>query len=133
MTEGRRGFVNDADARENFLDAIEDNKVDIDGSNAAVETSGYGVTMCVCEAGKDDIYLVSEQNPPASGDLPMEVGVKSPITAILPFLRDEVLFKGYGTRANNLSMFCRDNYTDNLGLLKVHDTVIVRLEAKHYG
>jgi hypothetical protein len=121
MTEGQRGFVNDADARENFLDAIE------------VETSGYGVTMCVCEAGKDDIYLVSEQNPPASGDLPMEVGVKSPIAAILPFLRDEVLFKGYGTRANNLSMFCRDNYTDNLGLLKVHDTVVVRLEAKHYG
>jgi hypothetical protein len=122
----------DTEARDDFLDAINDDKAKVDGNDTAFEMSVVGVTMRYSTPDAGDVIDTSQQNPPASKKMPMEVGVKSPIAALLPFLRDEVLVKGHDTRANNLSMFCRDHDADNIPLLKYHETIIVGLKAKHY-
>jgi hypothetical protein len=43
MTARRREKLSDREARESFLDAIKENRMDVDGANAAVEARGSGV------------------------------------------------------------------------------------------
>lgn len=123
----------DADRQqENFVLAMDKNRTNVDGMHTAIETSSFGVIMRFGPPDEGQSHI-SRRNPPAPEDMPMEVGVQSPIAALLPFLRNEVLAKGYGKRANHLSMFCRNRDPNMIPLLRHQETVIVRLEAEHYG
>ncbi|KAH5247014.1 hypothetical protein HBI72_171460 [Parastagonospora nodorum] len=92
----------------------------------------YGVTMREAPP-HPGMIRYSWYNRPAKEEVAMQVGARSAVPALLPFLKDEVLEKGYGERANSLSVFVHNNDPGTIPLLELSSTKIVRVEAMHYG
>jgi hypothetical protein len=119
--------------RTRFLEDIIQNRTGEEiGTDQDVRDGSYGVTLRFGPPDRGRIYY-SEDNPPVPEDRPLEVGAQSVLKALLPFKPDEVLKSGYGGHANTLAFFIRNNNPSKVPLLRHADTVLVRLEAKHYG
>ncbi|KAF2029808.1 hypothetical protein EK21DRAFT_66837 [Setomelanomma holmii] len=118
----------------NFLNGIISNRI-ADGmaDEPVVRDNSYGVTVRFSPPERGPIYY-SIDNPPCRADRPIEVGAKSGMEPLLPFKADRVLKGGFGERCNALAQFMRDFDSSKIPLLRhADDTIVVRVEAKHYG
>jgi hypothetical protein len=102
------------------------------GGAQSGRNDSYGVTIRFGPPDRGRIYY-AEDNPPVPADRPLEVGAQCVLKPLLPLKRDMVLKRSYGTHANTLAYFIRNNHPEKVPLLCESETVLVRLEAKHYG
>jgi hypothetical protein len=116
-----------------FLESIILNRMGEDvGDARSGRNNSYGVTIRFGPLDRGRVYY-AEDNPPVPEDRPLEVGAQCVLKPLLPLKRDGVLKRGYGDHANRLAYFIRNNQPEKIPLLRYADTVLVRLEAQHYG
>ena len=84
----------------------------------------------------------SEENPPLAEDRPLIIGAQSQIKWLLPFLPDEVLRAGCPDEivqegikdvGPSLALYVKGPNASKVTLLEGTKSMLVRVEAKHYG
>ncbi|KAH7069680.1 hypothetical protein BKA63DRAFT_535860 [Paraphoma chrysanthemicola] len=119
--------------RLDFLQEIIVNRTQqVTGYEQAVRDNSYGVTVRIAPPGRGAIYY-SIPNPPCLQERPFEIGAQSALELFVPFKRDTVLKRAFAERCNAMAYFFRDCDASRIPLLQHADTILVRLEAKHYG
>lgn len=117
-----------------FVESIINNRGEEEiGDDEVVRDNSYAVVLRESPPDRGGQIRYSERNRPAPEDRPLEVGAKSALKPLLPFMTDEVLRKGYGVRINCLSAFMRGFHPEKIPLLRHAPTEIIRVEAYHYG
>tara|TARA_R110002003_G_scaffold3_13_gene67 strand:+ start:12865 stop:13584 length:720 start_codon:yes stop_codon:yes gene_type:complete len=126
-------YPRESQKRMEFLQEIIQNRVQDDVVNEqVVRDNSYGVTVRFSPPDRGAIYY-SIDNPPCPEERPFEVGTQSAMEPLVPFKRDEVLRKGYAQRCHTIAYFIQALDPSKVPLLRHADTILVRLEAKHYG
>ncbi|KAF2825298.1 hypothetical protein CC86DRAFT_258781, partial [Ophiobolus disseminans] len=117
---------NHDEKRKRFLESIIENR-----KSSSAEHS-YGVAVRYSPPDQGQIFY-SLLNPPPTQGKPFEVGAQSALEPLLPFKRDKVIKRGYGERCNSLTFYMREFDPSRVPLLQKSDTILVRIEAKHFG
>jgi hypothetical protein len=116
-----------------LLESVVNNRADEEmGNERFREDFKYGVTMRFGPPDYGRIF-VAEDNSPALKNQPLEVGAQCMFKPLLPLKPDGVLKSSYGKHANTLAFFMRNNDPGKVPLLQNAETVLVRVEAQHYG
>ncbi|KAJ4377959.1 hypothetical protein N0V83_000789 [Neocucurbitaria cava] len=103
--------------------------------NLVSNKQGYGITLRFSEPPPAGKIFYSEMNPPCreSSGQHASVGAESAFEALLPFKKDQVFQKAKGGSARQLDSFIKGSNLQRIPLLDSTESVLVRVESKHWS